>query len=142
MLDEADPVRAPGGALPCVVVVAGGLVVVGVELVGGGCVVGGACVVGGGCVVCGTVADGSVPGTVVFGVVDDVVVVEVVVAAARAFAFSPFRRLVTFSAAASDDSVMPPRKVAIVEGSRSLVLTALVSMSCGLNHSIPSGLPS
>jgi hypothetical protein len=147
----------PALVVPVVV----GAVVVGVvvaEVVGGGggCdfvarVVGGGffgCVVEGGRVVGGAdvggiVAGGNVPANVVVVVVEvvEVVVVVVGLTAARAFAFSFFRREATCSAAVSDDSLMPSRRVAIVEGRRSLVVMGLSSMSCGLNQSIPPGAP-
>jgi hypothetical protein len=136
-------------------VVVGGVVVdvvVGADVVVGGGgfvarVVGGGffgCVVEGGCVVGGADVEGVVAGgnvVVVVGGVVEVVVVVVGLTAARAFAFSFFKRAATCSAAVSDDSLMPARRVAIVEGRRSLVVMGLSSMSCGLNQSIPPGVP-
>ena len=118
------PVPPPGR-----VVEVGRLVVVGVDVVGAGRVV------------VGTVDWGIVVGYVVVGgnvVVGDVVVVVVVVAS-RALRFSFFRRAMTSSAAFSEVSVMPPRRVSMLERRSSLVRIWLVSTSCGLSQQHPTG---
>lgn len=95
-----------------------------------------------GAVVAVTVVGGNVVGGSVVVVGGNVVGANVVVVpASRALRFSLRSRAMTASAAFREDSARPDRNVSTLELNSSSVRTSLVSMSCGLNQSMPPGSP-